>query len=67
MTNNAIIDLEYKLAEQELANSKLSEALYSQQRRIDQLEQRLNAVITLLQQRTDLADTEVPIDRPPHY
>lgn len=68
MTNDRIIELEYQLAEQELSSSKLSEELYSQQQRINKLEQQLTALVSLLKNDSGgPTDNEVPIDVPPHY
>lgn len=68
MSNDSIIELEYKMAEQELSNSKLSDELYAQQQRIDKLEQQLSAIISLLKNDSDHgSNNEVPNDPPPHY
>jgi len=66
MSDDSILELQYKAAELELSNSQLSEALYLQQQRIDTLELQLKALVDHLK-GDDNETAEVPIDIPPHY
>jgi SlyX protein len=68
MSKENLIDLETRLAFQELAIQELNDALYQQQLRIDQLNQKLEYLQGRLNEsQTPGSNTHAIDERPPHY
>lgn len=66
-TEDQIADLQSQFAHQEVTIQQLSDALYDQQCRIDDLERELNYVRNELKKRQSSASNAVDDGTPPHY
>jgi len=61
-------EIEHKIAELEHANNIMSDELYSAQKRISDLERKVDLMLNVIKELKQAAsDIDTPIDRPPHY
>jgi SlyX protein len=68
MTETRFIDIETKIAHQELQLEELSQVLYQQQKTIDQLEKRLVQMSKKFEEALEGTDDIGPANqKPPHY
>ena len=68
MDDARLVDIETKLAHQELMLSELNDALSSQQAQLSELRELCQAIVEKLRAGADQGPVGDPIDeRPPHY
>ena len=68
MTTNAIENLETKLAYLERASAELGDEVYRQRKEIDELRQRLAALLSRIDASSSAgAESATADERPPHY
>lgn len=67
MSEQRFIDIETKIAHQELLIEELNQVIYQQQKTIDKLEATLINLTKRLQGLGDGDDIRGPDEKPPHY
>lgn len=67
MTEQRLIDLETKIAHQELLLEELNQVLYQQQKTIDKLEATVTTLVKRYQDMLIGGDEIRPNEKPPHY
>jgi len=67
MNEERLIEIEIKLTRQEDLLDELNQALYAQQRKIDELQALCAALAEQLRRRAQEPGERLPHERPPHY
>ncbi len=68
MTEKRLIDLEMKMAHQDLLLEELNQVVYQQQKTIDKLETTLTSLVKRFQEVLTSGDEiRGPNEKPPHY